>query len=105
MTFPPDTERSQAWRLLPLVEFHWRRWGDEWLVFDRGSGQTHRLDTLTALSLMVLEDAPATLGAIETAISGELGLDAEDSSSKEHFSRLPDILERLRQSGLVHSRV
>lgn len=94
-----SAETLATWRLAPQVALHFRRWDHDWLLFDEGSGQTHQIDTLTALGLMVLEAGPATPAAIAGAVRRELALEPEESGEIENL--LPDILEQLRQLGLV----
>jgi PqqD family protein of HPr-rel-A system len=40
------------WRLNPASGLHWRRWDNEWVVFDHGSGQTHLINPVSATVLM-----------------------------------------------------
>jgi len=51
--------------LHPLAEFHWRCWGDDWVLFDNGSGQTLQLDALLAAALTELEQSPASLAELQ----------------------------------------
>jgi PqqD family protein of HPr-rel-A system len=97
---PLDTS-APIWRLASLVDLHWRRWDEEWVVFDAGSGKTHKIDTLTAVTLMVLESGPASAAAIEAAVARELLLDEE--ATKGVNSRLVDLLAGLRQAGLAET--
>lgn len=48
------TERF--FRLHPIASFNWGSWGDEHVVFDESSGQTHLLDSMKAYILEVLSD-------------------------------------------------
>ena len=102
MTLTPAVSAgAPAWRLAPLVALHWRRWGDEWVVFDVGSGQTHKIDTLTAMTLMVLESGPSDPPAIESAIARELALD--DEAAADVASRLSELLAGLGRIGLAET--
>ncbi|MBB2487303.1 HPr-rel-A system PqqD family peptide chaperone [Mitsuaria sp. WAJ17] len=53
------------WSLHPLAEFHWRCWGEDWVLFDKGSGQTLQLDALLVAALTELEQSPATLAELQ----------------------------------------
>lgn len=44
-----------AWQLNPAIQLHWRLLGDEWLLFEALSGQTHHLGSLHAAVLMAFE--------------------------------------------------
>ncbi|MHB1198049.1 MAG: HPr-rel-A system PqqD family peptide chaperone [Polaromonas sp.] len=80
-----------------LACLHWRCWNDEWAVFDAGSGQTHQMDTLTAVTLMMIEAAVLDHCELVSRVAQELliPIDAE----------LPDalkgVLERLVTAGLI----
>ena len=95
----PSAETPATWRLAPQVALHFRRWDHDWLLFDEGSGQTHQIDTLTALGLMVLEAGAATPAAIAAAVRHEFALEPEQSGEIEQL--LSGQLEQLRQVGLV----
>lgn len=92
---------DSVWRLAPRVDLHWRRWDAEWVVFDAGSGQTHKTDTLTAMTLMVLEDGPAGPPAIQGAIARELELG--DEALADVSARLPELLADLGRLGLAET--
>lgn len=89
----------RRWRLSPLVSLHLRQWGDEWAVFDTGSGQTHLVDTLTAMALIVLESGPSSREDIEHHVARTFDL-AEPSDVS---SRLDEIITSLCQLGLTEA--
>lgn len=66
------------WQLIPLVSLHWRRWDDDFVVFDVGSGQTHQLPAYTAATLMMLELNSGDLIRLTSRVSIELGV-ADDT--------------------------
>jgi len=90
-----------AWHLNTLASLHWRRWDDEWVVFDVGSGQTHQMDTLTAVTLMVVDGTPVPLAELGSRVAAELLI----PSSQELFDALNGILHRLVTAGLLESAV
>lgn len=90
-----------AWHLNTLASLHWRRWDDEWVVFDVGSGQTHQMDTLTAVTLMVVDDTPVPLAELGSRVAAELLI----PSNQELFDALNGILHRLVTAGLLESAV
>jgi PqqD family protein of HPr-rel-A system len=67
-----------VWQLTPIVSLHWRRWDDEFVVFDVGSGQTHQLPPITAATLMLLELTSANLVELTSRVSSELSIDSDE---------------------------
>jgi PqqD family protein of HPr-rel-A system len=89
----------RRWRLSPLVSLHFRHWNDEWAIFDAGSGQTHLVDTLTAMALIVLESGTSSLKDIEEHVARTFDLpDPSDVSA-----RLDEIITNLCQLGLTEA--
>lgn len=86
-----------AWQLNPLVSLHWRCWDGEWVVFDVGSGMTHQMDTLTAVTLMMFEDAPAHLEELASSVAQELLI----PNNQALADALDGVLGQLVTSGLV----
>lgn len=88
-----------AWHLNPLTSLHWRFWDDEWAVFDVGSGQTHQMDTLTAVVLMTVE-----VSSVDTSeLMSRLVTDLLIPNNQEFSDTLNGILERLVTAGLIES--
>ncbi len=65
-----------VWRLNPKCSLHFRNWGDEWVVFDAGSGHTHEMDTISAVALMLCESGWVHLNEIALGVERELDLPA-----------------------------
>jgi PqqD family protein of HPr-rel-A system len=47
----------------------WRNWGDEYIVYNTASGQTHYLNLFAAKVLQYLEVQPASLDALLEDVS------------------------------------
>lgn len=62
------------WRLNPRSSLHYRNWGNEWAVFDIGSGQTHEMDTMSAVALMYCENGWITFPQIVAGVATDLDL-------------------------------
>lgn len=62
------------WRLNPKSSLHFRHWGNEWAVFDAGSGQTHEMDSVTAVALMYCETDWISLPVIAAGVAEDLNL-------------------------------
>ena len=86
-----------AWHLNALTSLHWRRWGDEWALFDVGSGQTHQMDTLTAATLMMFGTHSVQLPELVSQLAAELELPVNQALS----NAVRGILERLAAAGLI----
>jgi len=80
-----------------MASLRWRRWNDEWVVFDIGSGQTHQMDTLTAATLMIVEAAPARMSDLLSKISEDFSVPSDSMLSNV----LSSILTRLEITGLI----
>ena len=65
---------AETWRVQPLRSLHWRQFGDEWVLFDEGSGDTHRMDVLSAVVLMCLGDSPCDLAKLSEQVAAETDL-------------------------------
>jgi PqqD family protein of HPr-rel-A system len=85
------------WRVKPLCSFHWRRWGDEWLIFDEGSGDTHHMDGVSAVVLMCLDAAPCDLSELSEQVSVETDLPQGEDLSRAVAS----VVERFSGLGLI----
>ncbi|WP_114971795.1 HPr-rel-A system PqqD family peptide chaperone [Rhodoferax ferrireducens] len=88
-----------VWHLNALASLHWRCWNDEWAVFDVGSGQTHQMDTLTAVTLMMVEATSLSLSELVSWVAEEMLIPCDQELSHA----LSGILERLAAAGLIES--
>lgn len=66
------------WRLHPLADLTWRPLGDEWLVFDGGSGLTHAMDPLRAAVLTSFEEQAHSVESVSEVLRSHFGLDGSD---------------------------
>jgi len=67
-----------VWRLNPECSLHYRHWGNEWVVFDTGSGQTHQMDTVAAVALMCCENGWISLPDMIAGVMADLDLPCAD---------------------------
>ncbi len=65
------------WRLPDGVGLTWKSWGDEAVVFNALSGQTHLLDAFSAALLGEIETGPLTAPELGARLSARLGLPAD----------------------------
>lgn len=66
-------------------------------MFDVGSGQTHQMDTLTAVTLMMVGATPADLTELASRVAEELLI----PRNQELFDALNGVLEQLVIAGLI----
>ena len=88
---------TEIWRLKSLCSLNWRRFGDEWVAYDEGSGDTYRMDTLSAVTLMCLAEAPGSLPDLTTQVAIETDLPAGEELSQA----LASVLETYAGEGLI----
>jgi PqqD family protein of HPr-rel-A system len=93
------TEPSR-WLAAAVDQCVWAEWGGNFAVFHRPSGQTHFLNSATALLLRQVLLHPRDVEGAARALAAELGI----ASSPEYVSHLAELLARLEEMGLV-SRV
>ncbi len=89
-----------TWRLGTLVSLHWRNWDDEWVVFDSGSGQTHKVDHLAAAILTLIEADEITEHELFSQLSQASGF-----STPEWHQAIDTATGRLCELGLIESEL
>ncbi len=84
------------WQSTKLI---WKSWGDEVLVFNVASGNTHLLSPMAAQVLKSLEKLPLTTSQVaqKLALSANLSVDEEISQQVEN------LILNLDELGLVES--
>lgn len=96
----PRTPPTLLWRLASGRHLHWRVWGDEHVLYEAGSGDTHLFETPLAKRVLDL------LGQ-EAVCVEELArrLDAEQATDEPACTQaaVQEILIELRRCGLVES--
>lgn len=83
-------------QLFAPTALHWRLWSNEYVVFDEFSGVTHLLDSLTACTLLCIEDGITDLDALVERIGEHTSLTARDVSEA-----LPGVCEQLVAASLI----
>lgn len=87
---------AETWRVDPTASISWHEFADAWVVFDNGSGQTHRLDALTAAVLDRLCEREASADEIAAHLVAAGGLQVPDLGALVQAS-----LENLHDVGLA----
>lgn len=88
------------WRLNPRSSLHYRNWENSWAVFDVGSGQTHEMDTISAVALMCCETEWIDLPQIAACVMADLELPPDTVLSP----LLQDFLTQFTSLGLLEYR-
>jgi len=86
-------------RLRPAVRLHWRRWDDEFVVYDEASGLTHRLDALIGSVLLRIEEGLVDECRLTDAVASDLGC-PRDAIGRA----LPEALGQLAGADLIDTR-
>jgi len=86
------------WSLLSGTALHWRRWGEETVVYNAASGDTHLLGVPEAVVLGRLEAQACNVPELVGHLAQALGLDADDD---ELYFYVDDLLTRLEGLALV----
>ena len=90
---------SIRWRLLPHVVLSWKLLGDQYVVYNSGSGHTHVLDPIAALVIHQLTDRSTETRELVERIAFLLNIGA----SEELYTELEEILWQLDELSLVES--
>jgi PqqD family protein of HPr-rel-A system len=72
----------------------WRKWDDEFLVFNTASGQTHHLNFLAGEALRSLEAEAADVGELVRRLANQFEI-AEDIPSLQMIDQLVRELDEL----------
>ena len=88
---------SVRWGVPHSNAFAWRKWGDEFLVYNGASGQTHHLNFLAGEALRSLEAEAADVGELVRRLANQFEI-AEDSPPLQMIDRL---IHELDELGLI----
>lgn len=90
-------ERSVSWAALPAELLLWEQFGDEYVVYNRCSGETHFLNVTAAEVLRVLQEGPATLTAVVAQVCRVFDVE-EEPALTQHISR---VIQEFDYVGLI----
>jgi PqqD family protein of HPr-rel-A system len=85
------------WRVVPGAALHWRVLEDVWVVFNGGSGDTHRLDPVAAQAVQSLDREPASVSELAERLAKTLDLDQDD----DLYTYLERLLPQLARLNLI----
>ena len=87
------------WQAIPGVDLHWKLWGEEYVVYNSGSGHTHLLDPVVAfLVQQIMERSWETADLLEHA-QKLLGFEM----TAESREKLQKTLTELEDLGLIEA--
>ena len=85
------------WRVTAPEELRWVEWGEEWLLYHGGSGDTHLLEPLAVEVLQALQHAPNTAAGLVEALAQEA-----DEETRHHLSDyLDSLIATLGRLGVI----
>ena len=90
---------NTRWRVLPDVVLYWKLLGDQYAVYNNGSGHTHVLDPIAALLIEQLTDQCYETGELVQRVAFLLNLEA----TKQLHTELEQTLWRLDELFLIES--
>jgi PqqD family protein of HPr-rel-A system len=82
------------WKTFPLL---WKTWGEECIVFNESSGNTHLLNPTAAKILSIVQSQPSSAEEICLKIASESELNAD----KKILQGIDAVLETLDNLGLI----
>ena len=86
-----------TWTIPLWLNLQWRRWGDEFIVFNPTSGQTHLLNLVAGKALKLLEKSPASPSEVMDRLCETTGVE----SSTEFLDHLRRLFSEFDDLGLV----
>lgn len=92
---PEHGATTTAWRPNPLIELHWRDWGEDSVVLEACSGQLFQFDPLSAATMACFEEGPRRFDEVLDALSSDLGVTPDG----EFRDTLLAIVEEFRRLG------
>lgn len=75
----------------------WREWGDEFLVYNTASGQTHHLNLLAGEALRSLEAKPGSVSGAVRRLADQFEI-AQDSPQ---LKMIDGLIRQLDELGLI----
>jgi len=85
------------WRAISAFTLHWRSWGDEHVVYNAGSGDTHLFNDFAALILRTLQEKTATLDELSQLCAASFKQDVDE----ELNAQLNELLLELDRLGVI----
>ena len=68
---------SERWTAISAADLYWRTWGDETVVYNDLTGDTHRFDVLTETAMRAFARAPLDAAGLAGVMADFLGEDPD----------------------------
>jgi PqqD family protein of HPr-rel-A system len=87
------------WHVPASIRLRWRNWGDEYIVYNTASGQTHYLNLFAAKVLQYFEAQPASLDALLEEVSANSV--APRDGAQPLLAQVRELVKELDALGLI----
>ena len=93
------SERADLWHVPATNRFRWQCWGDEFIVYNVASGQTHYLNSFAKSILQYFEAEPGTVNELiaEIQMSGSI----TPGSPQSFCDQIPELINEFDALGLI----
>jgi PqqD family protein of HPr-rel-A system len=88
---------QSGWGITPGCRLLWRSWESEHIVYNTGSGDTHLVDSISALLLKSLEPGPLSEEDLASLVRHRVASDSHQDAAT--FAR--QLLEQFHALGLI----
>ena len=89
--------QTVQWEVPDANALAWRNWGDEFLVYNAASGQTHHLNFLAAEALRSLEAEAADVGELVRRLANQF----EIAEGSPPLQMIDGLIRELDELGLI----
>lgn len=81
------------WQITSGFELYWRSWGNEYVVYHSGTGDTHLLNKLAASVLESLKQAPSDIPSLSKQLASSFGIALDDESRMAMAQLMKDMIK------------
>jgi PqqD family protein of HPr-rel-A system len=95
-----DPHRASVWVAARPDDLVWVGWGQDYAVYDCGTGQTHLINELPAEILRLLARTPASAAEIAARLAEECGVDDDE----RWLQQIADVMSSLEALDLLEKK-
>ena len=88
---------SARWRAMSGYTRYWHSWGDEYVVYNAGSGDTHLFNEFSAFILKTLQEKAVTLEELSQLCATSF----KQEEDEELHAQLNELLLELDRLGMI----